>query len=305
MFGPYQPVILHLLDLPQMEKSLKGLEMELKDGAFPLLAGIVATAKIEEAFKKIDVACLVGARPRGPGMERKDLLTANAAIFKDQGAALDKYAKKSVKVVVVGNPANTNALIASKNAPSIPKKNFTALTRLDQNRAVTQIADKVGTKVENVKNIIIWGNHSATQYPDITHSTILNYPQEGFVETTPAAVNDTEWTNGKFISDVQKRGAAVIAARNLSSAASAANGACDHIHDWIVGTPAGEYVSMGVISDDNKYGLENNLIYSFPVTCSNGNWKIVNNLKLNDFSKDKMKKSEDELLQERKMALGE
>ena len=303
MFGPYQKVILHLLDLPAMEKALQGVVMEISDGAFPLVSKIVAATKPEEAFADIDVALLVGARPRGPGMERKDLLSANAAIFKQQGAALDKYAKKSVKVCVVGNPANTNALIASTFAPSIPKENFTALTRLDQNRAVHQIANRVGVEVEQVKNVIIWGNHSATQYPDTTHAYIANFPSDGISEPVNTAVNDQAWMQKEFVSVVQKRGAAIIAARKLSSAASAANAVCDHMHDWWVGTQSGEVVSMGVISDGNPYGVADGIVYSFPVTCSGGKWKIQEGFKVDKYSEDLMKKTEAELKEEKSMAL--
>lgn len=222
MFGPYQRVILHLLDLPALEKSLQGVKMEIDDGAFPLVQEVVVATTPEVGFKDIDVALLVGAKPRGPGMERKDLLRDNGNIFKAQGKALDKYAKKTVKVCVVGNPANTNALICSLNAPSIPKENFTALTRLDQNRAAAQISLKVGVPVENVRNVIIWGNHSATQYPDVGHATIVDHPAEGHTDSVKSCV-DEKWVQDTFIPKVQKRGAEIIAARQLSSAASAAN----------------------------------------------------------------------------------
>lgn len=250
-FGPYQKVILHLLDLPQLEKALDGVKMELDDCAFPLLVDVVCTSDPEVAFKDIDAAFLVGARPRGPGMERKDLLSANGKIFEAQGKVIDKVAKKTVKVLVVGNPANTNALICSMNAPSIPKENFTALTRLDQNRAMAQVALKVGTSIDNVKNVVIWGNHSATQYPDISHGVLHNFPTEGNIDSVVSNL-DEKWYKEVFIPKVQKRGAEIIEARKLSSAASAANAACDHMHDWIVGTRPGEVVSMAVNSD-SKY----------------------------------------------------
>jgi len=284
------------LELPAAEGVLQGLVLELKDGAFPLVAGIVATTKVEEAFAQADVAVLVGAKPRGPGMERKDLLNENAKIFKAQGEALDKHAKKNVKVLVVGNPANTNALIASHYAPSIPKKNFTALTRLDQNRALSQLSDKLKVPVEDIKNVIIWGNHSLTQYPDVNHGQVQN-------KSIRQAVNDDKYLNETFIPKVAKRGAEIIAVMKKSSAASAANAACDHMHEWWVGTKPGEYASMGVISDGNTYGVAPGLIYSFPLVCKNGEWEVVKGLKIDEFSKAKMQETEKELLEERKMAL--
>ena len=283
------------------EGPLKGLCLELQDGAFPLLHQIIATTNTEEAFKDADVAVLVGAKPRGPGMERKDLLNENAKIFKAQGEAIDKVAKKNIKVLVVGNPANTNALIASHYAPSIPKKNFTALTRLDQNRAVSQIAERLKTRVEDVKNIIIWGNHSLTQYPDVNHGEVLI---DGQRKKIREAVADDKYLNEAFLSRVQKRGAEIISVMKKSSAASAATAACDHVHDWWVGTKPGEFVSMGVISDGNKYQVSSNLVYSFPVICKNGEWEIVSGLPIDEFSRKKIKATEDELLEERKMALG-
>ena len=300
MFGPYQKVILQLLELPAAEGLLQGLVLELKDGAFPLVSQIIATTKVEEAFAQADVAVLVGAKPRGPGMERKDLLNENAKIFKAQGEALDKFASKNVKVLVVGNPANTNALIASHYAPSIPKKNFTALTRLDQNRALSQLSDKLSVPVEDIKNIIIWGNHSLTQYPDVNHATVV---KAGKTHTVREAVKDDKYLNETFIPKVAKRGAEIIAVMKKSSAASAANAACDHMHDWWVGTKTGEYASMGVISDGNTYGVGAGLIYSFPVVCKNGEWQVVNGLGVDKFSKDKMAETEKELVEERKMAL--
>lgn len=300
MFGPYQKVILQLLELPAAEGLLQGLTLELKDCAFPLLADIKPTTKVEEAFDQADVAVLVGAKPRGPGMERKDLLNENAKIFKAQGEALDKYAKKTVKVLVVGNPANTNSLIASHYAPSIPKKNFTALTRLDQNRALSQLSDKLKVPVEDVKNVIIWGNHSLTQYPDVNHGEVVI---AGKKQSIREATKDDKYLNEVFIPKVAKRGAEIIAVMKKSSAASAANAACDHMHDWWVGTKPGEYASMGVISDVNSYGVAPGLIYSFPLTCKNGEWQIVNGLNIDEFSRKKLQETEKELLEERKMAL--
>lgn len=300
MFGPYQKVILQLLELPVAEGPLQGLVMELKDCAFPLVADIRPTTKVEEAFDQADVAILVGAKPRGPGMERKDLLTANAQIFKAQGEAIDKFAKKNIKVLVVGNPANTNALIASHYAPSIPKKNFTALTRLDQNRALSQLSDKLKVPVEDVKNVIIWGNHSLTQYPDVNHGEVN---VGGKRHSIRDAVKDDKYLNEVFIPKVAKRGAEIISVMKKSSAPSAANAACDHMHDWWVGTKPGEYASMGVISDGNTYGVATGLIYSFPTVCKGGEWQVVNGLKVDEFSRKKFQETEKELLEERKMAL--
>ena len=300
MFGPYQKVILQLLELPAADATLQGLVLELKDGAFPLVHQIIATTKVEEAFAKADVAVLVGAKPRGPGMERKDLLNENAKIFKAQGEALNQFASKNVKVLVVGNPANTNALIASHYAPSIPKKNFTALTRLDYNRALSQLSDKLAVPVEDIKNVIIWGNHSLTQYPDVNHGSVV---KAGKTHSIREAVKDDKYLNETFIPKVAKRGAEIIAVMKKSSAASAANAACDHMHDWWVGTRAGEYASMGVISDGNTYGVAAGLVYSFPVICKNGEWQVVSGLAIDKFSKDKLVETEKELVEERKMAL--
>lgn len=297
MFGPYQKVILQLLELPAAEKVLKGLVMELNDGAYSLVHQIIPCTDPLVAFKDADVAVLVGARPRGPGMERGDLLQANAKIFQAQGQALDKVAKKNVKVCVVGNPANTNALIASHFAPSIPKKNFTALTRLDQSRAESVLAERMKVPVESIQNIYIWGNHSATQYPDTFNATIGGKPLR-------QVVNDDKYLNGDFISKVAKRGAEIISVMGKSSAASAANAACDHVHDWWYGTKPGCHVSMGVISDGNKYGVPEGIIYSFPMEIKNGEWKIIDNVPINDFSREKMTKTAKELLDEKKMALG-
>jgi len=295
VFGKDQKVILHLLDIPVAEASLNGVVMELQDCAFPCLAGIVATTDVETAFKDIDYALLVGAMPRRQGMLRKDLLAANAGIFKVQGAALDKFAKKSVKTLVVGNPANTNALIAAQCAPSIPKEQFSALTRLDHNRAAAQVALKCGVSVDCVKNVTIWGNHSGTQYPDVCHAN---------VNGTPAgeAVADEAWLKGGFISTVQQRGKAIIDARKMSSAMSAAKAICDHVRNWHCGSDADSWVSMGVWSSGNEYGIPEGLIYSFPVKCEGGKWEIVNGLKIDDFSREKMMLTAAELGEEKSEA---
>lgn len=234
-------------------------------------------------------------------MERKDLLNENAKIFKEQGEAIEHFAKKTIKILVVGNPANTNALIASHYAPSVPKKNFTALTRLDQNRAISQLSDKLKARVEDIKNVIIWGNHSLTQYPDVNHAEVL---VDGKKKSVRESVGDDAYLNNEFISKVQKRGAEIIAVMKKSSAASAANAACDHMHDWWVGTKPGEFVSMAVISDDNRYGVAPGIIFSFPVVCKGGEWQVVNDLKIDQFSQEKLKLTETELVDERKMALG-
>lgn len=293
VFGKDQKVILHLLDIPVAEASLNGVVMELQDCAFPCLAGIVATTDVETAFKDIDYALLVGAMPRRQGMLRKDLLAANANIFKAQGAALDKFSKKSVKVLVVGNPANTNALIAAQCAPSIPKTQFSALTRLDHNRAAAQIALKCGVPVDSVKNVTIWGNHSSTQYPDVFHANVNGKP-------ATEAVNDEAWLKGDFISTVQQRGKAIIDARKMSSAMSAAKAICDHVRNWHCGCDCPDsWCSMGVWSNGNSYGIPDGIIYSFPVKCSGGAWKIVDGLSIDDFSKEKMQATAAELAEEK------
>jgi malate dehydrogenase len=278
MLGPNQPVILQMLEITPALEALKGVAMELEDCAFPLLAGVVCTDQAEVAFKDSDYALLVGARPRGPGMERKDLLEANAAIFSAQGKAINDHANPAIKVLVVGNPANTNALIAQRNAPSINPRQFTAMTRLDHNRAMSQIADKAGKTINDVKQMTIWGNHSATQYPDIHHSTV-----DG---ETAIDLVDQQWYEDQFIPTVQQRGAAIIKARGASSAASAANAAIAHMNSWALGTDANDWVSMGVYSD-GSYGITEGLIYSFPCTCQDGDWKIVQGLEINDFSREK------------------
>ena len=302
VFGKSQPVILHLFDIPMMVNALNGVKLELEDCSIPTLRDVVVTDQEAVAFKDIDVAVLAGAMPRREGMERKDLLAANVKIFKVQGNALDTYAKKTVKVVVVGNPANTNCLIASKNAPTIPKENFTCLTRLDHNRAKAQVALRLNITARNVKNVIIWGNHSNTQFPDISHATVtLN---SGESQNAAQAINDDHWVKNEMIPCVQKRGAAIIAARKLSSAMSAAKAICDHLRDWWFGTEEGEWVSMGVISDGNAYGVQGDLIYSFPVRIDkNRQWTIVDGLTANDWAKDLMAKTEKELADERNDAL--
>lgn len=299
VFGKDQPIILVLLDITPMMGVLDGVLMELQDCALPLLKDVIATDKEEIAFKDLDVAILVGSMPRRDGMERKDLLKANVKIFKCQGAALDKYAKKSVKVIVVGNPANTNCLTASKSAPSIPKENFSCLTRLDHNRAKAQIALKLGVTSDDVKNVIIWGNHSSTQYPDVNHAKVKLHGKEvGVYE----ALKDDSWLKGEFITTVQQRGAAVIKARKLSSAMSAAKAICDHVRDIWFGTPEGEFVSMGIISDGNSYGIPDDLLYSFPVTIKDKTWKVVEGLPINDFSREKMDLTAKELAEEKETA---
>jgi malate dehydrogenase len=293
MLGKDQPVILQLLEIPdeKAQKALKGVMMELDDCAFPLLAGMVAASDPMTAFKDTDVALLVGARPRGPGMERKDLLEANGKIFGPQGKALDAVASRNVKVLVVGNPANTNALIAMKNAPGLRAKNFTAMMRLDHNRALTQVAQKTGKPVTSVKKMTIWGNHSATQYPDLFSAEV-----DG--QNAAKVINDQAWIEGTFIPTVQKRGAAIIEARGLSSAASAANAAIDHIRNWVLGTPAGDWVSMGIPAD-GSYGIAEGVIFGYPVTCQNGEYKIVQGLNVSEFSKTRIAATHKELLEER------
>ncbi|CAH0386086.1 unnamed protein product [Bemisia tabaci] len=299
VFGANQPIILHLLDIPNMMGTLEGVVMEIEDLALPLVRGVVATADPAAAFNGVEAAFMVGSMPRRQGMERKDLLSANVKIFKDQGEALDKYAKKTVKVLVVGNPANTNALICSKYAPSIPKENFSAMTRLDQNRAQAHVAAKLGVPVDHVKNVIIWGNHSSTQFPDVKHATAqINSA------TLPVydAYKDTEYLKNDFVKTIQTRGAAVIAARKMSSAMSAAKAAGDHMKDIWQGTKPGEWVSMAVLSD-GSYGVPKDVMFSFPVQIQNKEWKIVQGLELDDFSKSKLKITADELVEEKEEAL--
>ena len=288
MLGNDQPVILQLLEITPALGAVKGVVMELDDCAFPLLQDVVYTDDANVAFKDTDYALLVGSRPRGPGMERKDLLEANAAIFSAQGKALNDNASPNVKVLVVGNPANTNALIAQRNAPNLDPRNFTAMTRLDHNRAMAQLAAKAGKHVSDVEGLCIWGNHSATQYPDIHRASVAGEQAMTMV--------DMEWYTGDFIPTVQQRGAAIIEARGASSAASAANAAIDHMRDWALGSDT--VLSMGVYSD-GSYGVAEGLIYSFPVTCSGGDWSIVQGVEVNAFSQEKMDATETELTEER------
>ena len=290
MLGPDQPVILNLLEITPALDALKGVVMELNDCAFPLLADIVATDDANVAFKDADYALLVGARPRGAGMERKDLLEANGKIFGPQGKALNDHAKRDVKVLVVGNPANTNALIAQQNAPDLDPKCFTAMVRLDHNRAMSQLAEKTGKHNTDIKNMIIWGNHSSTQYPDLHHATV-----DG---TNAMELVDQDWYEDGFIPTVQQRGAAIIKARGASSAASAASAAIDHMRSWALGTPEGEWVSMGIPSD-GSYGIEPGVIYGYPVTCKGGKYEIVQGLEINDFSRQRMDATARELREER------
>jgi len=290
MLGADQPVILQLLEIPPALPALHGVVMELDDCAFSTLAGVVATDDPNEAFKDSDYALLVGARPRGPGMERKDLLEANAAIFSVQGKAINDYASKDIRVLVVGNPANTNALIAQSNAPDINPRNFTAMTRLDHNRASAQLAAKTDKHVNDVQRMTIWGNHSATQYPDIHHATVGG----------AAALDqvDQAWFADEFIPVVQQRGAAIIKARGASSAASAASAAINHMHDWALGTPDDDWVSMGIPAD-GSYGIEPGIIYSYPVRCRGGDYEIVQDLAVSDFSRERMDATDVELREER------
>jgi malate dehydrogenase len=290
MLGTDQPVILQLLEIPPAMDALNGVAMELEDCAFGTLAGLVLSDQPEVAFKDADAALLVGAKPRGPGMERKDLLLGNAQIFSVQGRALNAVSSRAVKVLVVGNPANTNALIARSNAPDLDPRNFTAMTRLDHNRAMAQLADRAGAHVNDVKRMIIWGNHSATQYPDIRHATV-----RGQAATEQV---DQAWYREQFIPAVQQRGAAIIKARGASSAASAASAAIDHMHDWFKGSAAGDYVSMAVASD-GSYGIAEGVVYSYPVICTNGDYQIVQGLDIDEFSRAKMDATDQELREER------
>jgi malate dehydrogenase len=290
MLGPDQPVSLALLEIEPAMKALEGVVMELRDCAFPLLHEIVATDRPEEAFAGADVALLVGARPRGPGMERKDLLTANAQIFSVQGKALDEHASRDVKVLVVGNPANTNALIASSNAPRLDRLQFSAMTRLDHNRAISQLGAKTGVHPTKIRRMAIWGNHSTTQYPDLNHCTVDGRPASGLVEES--------WVRDEFIPTVQKRGAAIIKARGASSAASAAAAAIDCMGDWVRGSRDDDWVSMAVASD-GSYGVREGVFYSFPVICRNGRYEIVQGLPIDEFSRGRMQATEEELFEER------
>jgi len=303
LLGPNQKIDLYLLEIEPAMKALQGVIMEIKDCAFPIINKMVGTCSYQEAFENADICILVGAFPRKKGMVRADLLKKNAGIFKGQGEAMNKWAKRTCKTLVVGNPANTNALICSHYAPNIPKENFHAMTRLDHNRALSQLADKMNVPVGNVKNVVIWGNHSKTQYPDVNQAVVCNYPQPGFDCPVRTVIDDNEWCNGEFIKTVQQRGAAIIQARGSSSAASAANAALAHIRDLFLGTPAGTWVSMGVPSD-GSYGVPKGIMYSFPCVCSGGFYHIVQGLKPNEMSQKLMKATADELLSERQEALG-
>lgn len=296
MLGPDQPVILQMLEIPPAMDALKGVDMELSDCAFPLLAGRVLSDDAAKAFADADLALLVGSKPRGKGMERADLLEANGAIFTGQGKALNDHASADVKVLVVGNPANTNCLIAMNNAPDIPDDQFTAMTRLDHNRAIAQLADKTGAAVADITKMTIWGNHSATQYPDLFHCEV-----DG--KNAAETVNDQDWLEQTFIPTVQKRGAAIIEARGASSAASAASAALDHMRDWVHGTPAGDWVSMAVPSD-GSYDVPEGLLSSFPCTCAGGEWSIVGGLDLDEFSRGRIDASVAELGEERDTVAG-
>jgi malate dehydrogenase len=290
LFGPDQPIHLHLLEITPALPTLQGVVMELDDCAFPTLAKVTATDDARVAFKDCHAALLVGARPRGPGMERKDLLLANAQIFSAQGKALDAVAARDVRVLVVGNPANTNALIAMKNAPSLKPQSFTAMTRLDHNRALSQLAAKTGTHVNDIQKMTIWGNHSSTQYPDISHCLVKGQAARSLV--------DQAWVEGDFIPTVQQRGAAIIKARGASSAASAASAAIDHVRDWFRGSAQGDWVSMGIPSD-GSYGIPEGVIYSYPVVCRNGHYEIVQGLSIDAFSRARMDATHKELMEER------
>jgi malate dehydrogenase len=289
MLGKDQPVILQLLDITPAMPAVKGVVMELEDCAFPLLAGVVVTDDPATAFKDADYALLVGARPRSKGMERKDLLEANGAIFTVQGKALNDHANRNCKILVVGNPANTNAYIAMKSAPDLPKKNFTAMLRLDHNRALSQLAAKAGKPVDSIEKLVVWGNHSPTMYPDFRFATAGGQPLK-------ALIDDDAWNRDTFIPTVGKRGAAIIEARGLSSAASAANAAIDHMRDWALGT-GGKWVTMGIASD-GSYGIPQDIIYGFPVTCQNGDYQLVEGLEIDDFSRERMTVTLDELTAE-------
>ena len=290
MLGDDQPIILQLLDITPAMDALQGVKMELDDCAFPLLKDVICSDDPKVAFKDADYALLVGARPRGPGMDRKDLLEANAAIFSVQGKAIDQVASKAIKVLVVGNPANTNALITQRNAPSIDPRQFTAMTRLDHNRAMSQLAQKTGVDTTSITNMLVWGNHSSTQYPDLHHAKINGAAAIDMVEQ--------DWYESTFIPVVQQRGAAIIKARGASSAASAASAAVDHMRSWALGTEGDDWVSMSVHSD-GSYGIEKGLVYSFPCRCKGGDWEIVQGLEINEFSQARMKASEQELSEER------
>ncbi|XP_035548256.1 malate dehydrogenase, cytoplasmic-like [Juglans regia] len=290
MLGPNQPVILHMLDIPPAAEALNGVKMELVDAAFPLLKGVVATTDVVEACTGVNIAIMVGGFPRKEGMERKDVMSENVTMF--------RFLLLPMQVLVVANPANTNALILKEFAPSIPEKNFTCLTRLDHNRALGQISERLNVQVSDVKNVIIWGNHSSTQYPDVSHATVKTHSGE---KAVPELVADDAWLKGEFITIVQRRGAAIIKARKLSSALSASSSACDHIHDWVLGTPEGTWVSMGVYSD-GSYNVPAGLIYSLPATCRSGEWTVVRGLSIDEDSRKKLDLTAEELTEEKALA---
>jgi len=294
MFGPNQQLILHLLEIAPVIEKAEAVAMELRDCAFPLLKGIVVTSDETVAFTDVDYVIFVGAYPRKQGMERKDMIEINAKIFSGQGKILDQVAKKDVKVLVVGNPANTNCLLTATAAPSLSKSNFSALTRLDHNRAHYQLAEKTSSAMGEVKNVCIWGNHSNTQFPDLSHASVKGKPATEAVSQ--------EWAQGEFVSTVQQRGAVIIQKRGLSSAFSAAKAIVDHMHDWVVGTPEGQFVSMGVLSDGNTYGVPQGLIYSFPVSCKDGKATIVTGLTVNDYQRKMMDATAAELAEEKEVA---
>ncbi len=296
MLGPNQPVILQLLEIPPAMGALEGVAMELDDGAFPLLAGMTLSDDPNAAFAGANIAMLVGSRPRSKGMERKDLLEANGAIFTAQGKAINNNAADDIKVLVVGNPANTNSLIAMNNAPDVPDDRFTAMTRLDHNRAKAQLAQKLNVTVNDITNMTIWGNHSATQYPDIFHCNVNG-------ANAADVVGDQEWLENTFIPTVQQRGAAIIEARGLSSAASAASAAVDHVHDWVLGTPSGDWVSMAIPSD-GSYDVPEGIMSSFPVTCSGGEYSVVDGLDIDGFSQGRIDATVAELVEERDTVAG-
>jgi len=290
MLGPDRPVVLQLIEIPPALPALSGVAMELNDCAFPLLQGVVTTADIAEGVDGADYALLVGAKPRGPGMERGDLLADNGRIFGPQGRALDAHASKDVRVLVVGNPANTNCLIAASNAPGLDRRQFTAMTRLDHNRAISQLAERTGAHSTEIRRMTIWGNHSATQYPDISNCTVDGRPAPDLV--------DRAWYRDTFIPTVQKRGAAIIQARGASSAASAASAAIDHVRSWVYGTAEGDWTSMAIPSD-GSYGIAEGVVYSMPVSCSDGDYEVVAGLEVDDFSREKMDATDEELRDER------
>ncbi|KAL6651165.1 hypothetical protein ACP70R_010090 [Stipagrostis hirtigluma subsp. patula] len=298
MLGPDQPVVLHMLDIPRAADALNAVKMELIDAALPLLRGIVATTDEAEAFKGVNFAIMIGGWPRLPGMERKDLIEKNVAIYKSQASALQQHAAQNCKVLVVANPANTNALVLKEFAPAVPAKNITCLTRLDHNRALGQISERLGVHVGDVKNVVVWGNHSSTQFPDASHATVRTERGEKLVAELVA---DEKWLREEFVGVVQQRGAAVIKARKQSSSLSAASAACDHMRDWVLGTPKGTWVSMGVYSD-GSYGVPEGIFYSFPVACEKGEWSIVQGLEIDEFAESKMELSAKELEEEKAMA---